>query len=115
MSDYTIYHNPRCSKSRQALALLQEAGKEVDIILYLEDIPSTDEIKSVLKKLGLTAADIVRKGEPAYKEHFTDVSDEDALIALLRQYPKVIERPIIIKGDVAVIARPPETLQALLS
>jgi arsenate reductase len=115
MSDVTIFHNPRCSKSRQALALLEEAGVGVAVRLYLEDTPSEDDLRDVLAKLGLSAADILRKGEEAYKAHFKGITDEAALISLLAVHPKVIERPIIIKGDKAVIGRPPEAVLTLLA
>ena len=114
MSDFTIYHNQRCSKSRQALALLQASGKEVEIILYQEDVPSQETIRSLLKKLGMSASDILRKKEAAYKAHFKNVTDEEALITLLASHPIVMERPIIVRGDKALVARPPELVQQLL-
>ena len=114
MSDITIFHNPRCSKSRQALALLEEAGVTPTIRLYLEDVPTKAEIKDVLAKLGCDCQAILRRQEEAYKAHFKEVDDEQALIALLTDHPKVLERPIIIKGDRAVIGRPPEAVHALL-
>ena len=114
MSDITIFHNPRCSKSRQALALLEEAGVTPTIRLYLEDAPTKVEIKDILAKLGCDCQAILRRQEEAFKAHFKDVDDEQALIALLTDYPKVLERPIIIKGDRAVIGRPPEAVHAFL-
>ena len=114
MSDITIFHNPRCSKSRQALALLEEAGVTPTIRLYLEDVPTKAEIKDVLAKLGCDCQAILRRQEEAYKAHFKDVDDEQTLITLLTNHPKVLERPIIIKGDIAVIGRPPEAVHALL-
>lgn len=115
MSDTTIFHNPRCSKSRQALSLLQDAGVAVTVRLYLEDVPNEAELRDVLAKLGLSVTDILRKGEDAYKAHFKDVTDEAVLISLLSQHPKVIERPLIITGDKAVIGRPPEAALTLLA
>ena len=114
MSKLSIFHNPRCSKSRQALAILRENGHEPEIILYLEQTPDTAMIKSVLAKLGLSAGDILRWGEAEYKTHFKDITDEDELILLMARFPKVIERPIIIAGDRAVIGRPPEAVRELL-
>ena len=114
MSKISIFHNPRCSKSRKALAILHEEGHEPDIILYLEQTPDTAAIASVLSKLGLSAADILRRGEAEYKAHFKDITDEDELISLMVRFPKVIERPIIISGDRAVIGRPPEAVRKLL-
>ena len=110
----SIYHNPRCSKSRQALALLEEKGINPEIILYLEDKPTKEELKDVLQKLGVSADQLLRKNEADYKAHMKGITDEDELIELMRAYPKVIERPIIIKGDKAVIGRPPEALLDLL-
>ena len=115
MSNVTIFHNPRCSKSRQALSLLQDAGADVTVRLYLEDIPNEADLRELLAKLGLSAVDIMRKGEEDYKTHFKDVGDEAILISLICQYPKVIERPIIIKDNKAVIGRPPEAALTLLA
>lgn len=114
MSDITIFHNPRCSKSRQALALIEEAGYAPIIRLYLEDVPTQAEIQDILTKLGCDCQAILRRQEEAYKAHFKEVDDEQALIALLTDHPKVLERPIIIKGDRAVIGRPPEAVHTLL-
>ncbi|HSX85845.1 MAG TPA: arsenate reductase (glutaredoxin) [Cellvibrio sp.] len=112
----TLYHNPRCSKSRQALALLQEHGIEPDVRLYLENPPTTTELKKLLVKLGIGARDLLRTGEDAYKE--LNLKDErlsdTVLIKAMAAHPKLIERPIAIKGDRAVIGRPPENLLALL-
>ena len=110
-----IYHNPRCSKSRQALQMIREKGLEPEIILYLESPPTKAELRDILKKLGKNAHDILRKGEAEYKAHFTAIShsDEEALIDLLVAYPKVIERPIVVTGAKAVIGRPPEAITVL--
>ena len=115
MSNVTIFHNPLCSKSREALSLLRESGADVTVRLYLEDVPNEAELRGLLAKLDLSAGDVLRKGEDAYKTHFKDVSDEPALISLMCQYPKVIERPIIIKDNKAVIGRPPEAALTLLA
>lgn len=116
MHDVTIYHNPRCSKSRQTLALIRDRGIEPHIVLYLDDVPSQSEIKDLLAKLGLGAQDILRKGEADYKAHIasTPSLDDDAIIALMTHYPKLIERPIVTYGDKAVIGRPPEAVLTLL-
>ena len=110
-----IYHNPRCSKSRQALQLIREQGLEPEIILYLESPPTKAELRDILQKLGKKADNILRKGESDYKAHFTAISraDEKALIDLLVAYPKVIERPIVVSGAKAVIGRPPEAISVL--
>jgi arsenate reductase len=112
----TLYHNPRCSKSRQALALLQEKGIELDVRLYLENPPTATELKALLGKLGVGARALLRTGEEIYKE--LNLNDERlseaALIKAMVNNPKLIERPIAIKGNKALIGRPPENLLALL-
>ncbi|WP_075186091.1 arsenate reductase (glutaredoxin) [Teredinibacter haidensis] len=111
-----IYHNPRCSKSRQTLALIEDAGITPDIVLYLETPPSVAEIKNILNKLNISARDLLRKGEASFKENQlsnTSLSDEQ-IIEFMVQYPKLIERPIVVKGDRAVLGRPPENVNALL-
>ena len=114
MSDVIIFHNPRCSKSRQALGLLEAAGIVPTIRLYLEEPPTSAEITDLLAKLDCKIDAILRKGEAAYKAHFKDVKDEADIISLLALNPKVLERPVIIKGDKAVIGRPPEAVLALI-
>ena len=116
MSEYQIYHNPRCSKSRQTLALLQEKGIEPEVILYLQNSPSVDDLKAVIAKLGVTVRDIIRTGEDAYKEQQLknpDLSDDELLAAMVAS-PKLIQRPIVIKGDRAVVGRPPENVLDLI-
>ncbi len=112
MSDVIIYHNPRCSKSRQTLALLEERGIEPAIVKYLEETPSAEELKSVLAKLGISARDLLRKKEAEYKEAGLDDTslNEDQVIAKMIEFPRLIERPIVIKGDAARIGRPPESV-----
>lgn len=112
-----MYHNPRCSKSRQTLELLRERGVEPTIVAYLDAPPSTEELGSVLKKLGMRPADIMRTGERAYKDARDEVvamSGDEQLQWLVRN-PKVIQRPIVINGDQARIARPPEAVLEILS
>lgn len=114
--DITIYHNPRCSKSRQTLALIEEKGITPNVVLYLDTPPKKTEIKTLLKKLGITARQLLRKGEEAYKTQQladTDLSD-DALIKAMLEHPKLIERPIVVKGEHAVLGRPPENVLSLL-
>lgn len=112
----TIYHNPRCSKSRQTLALLEENGVTPDVVLYLETPPDAATIKDIVAKLGLASArDLMRKGETAYKEqNLKDVTDESALIQAMTDAPILIERPIVIKGTKARIGRPPESVLEIL-
>lgn len=112
----TIYHNPRCQKSRTTLQLIQEAKNEVQIIEYLKTPPSTDELRDLLKKLGMTAEQIIRKGEAIFKENFKGKQfTEEEWIQILSDHPKLIERPIVVKGQKAVMGRPPENVQQLLS
>lgn len=109
-----LYHNPRCSKSRSALQLLQEAGKTVEVIEYLKTPPGASEIKILLKKLGLKAQDIVRKGEDLFKEKYKNkkISDNEWM-EILSKNPILIERPIAVSGEKAVIGRPPERVLEL--
>jgi len=111
-----IFHNPRCSKSRQTLALIEEKGVQPEIILYLENTPDENELKEILSKLGISARELLRKGEQDYKDH--NLSDptlsEQDLIGKMTQFPKLIERPIVIKNDKAVLGRPPENVLGLL-
>ncbi|MEH0156293.1 arsenate reductase (glutaredoxin) [Limibacter armeniacum] len=110
-----IFHNPRCTKSRQTLQLIEEKGADVEIVKYLDDTPSKSELKEVLKKLGMQPSQIIRKGESIYKEQFKgkDLSEDEWLDVLVNN-PKLIERPIVVKGDKAVIGRPPENVLSLL-
>ena len=109
MSDITIWHNPRCSKSRQALKLLEEQGAAPEVVKYLDTPPNKEEIKKILKMLGISARELMRTKEAIYKElGLKDVNDEEKLIEAMAAHPKLIERPIVIKGDKAVVGRPPE-------
>lgn len=110
-----IYHNPRCSKSRQTLQLINDAGAEVEIIEYLKDIPTAEELKTILMQLNLSPKDILRKGEAVYKEKFknSDFNDDEWLKVMI-EYPKLIERPIVVKGNKAVLGRPPENVLDLI-
>lgn len=116
MSQVTIYHNPRCSKSRQTLQILEDNGVSPEIILYLEIPLNASAITEVLSKLGINARDLLRKGEDAYKENnlSDDSLTEQQLIAAMAEFPKLIERPIVIKGGRAVLGRPPENVLALI-
>ena len=114
MPDVTIYHNPRCSKSRQTLQLLEERGVRLDIVLYLEQPPSLAELSTLLRKLGVGARDLVRKGEEEYKTLGLAGAGDDALLAAMHAHPKLIERPIVVRGARAVLGRPPENVLGLL-
>ena len=109
-----IWHNPRCSKSREALRLLEAQGKSVEIYQYLDEAPSREEIKSLLLKLGIGARDLIRTKETIYKElGLKDVEDEEMLIAAMSEHCKLIERPIVITDTKAIIGRPPERVLEL--
>lgn len=110
-----IFHNPRCSKSRQTLQLLQERGIKPEIVEYLQNAPTASELNSILHKLGKEPMELMRKGEDEFKEHVKgrDLSRSE-LIALMVQYPKLIERPIVLHGDKAALGRPPESVLEIL-
>jgi arsenate reductase len=112
----TIYHNNRCSKSRQTLALIEDKGVTPIIVNYLETPPDKVTLESLLKKLGLSPRDIIRKGEEAYKElQLNDASlSDDQLLNAIVEHPKLLERPIVVSDKRAVIGRPPENVLELL-
>ncbi len=116
MCKLTIWHNPRCSKSRQTLALIEAAGREVEIIRYLEQPPSLEVIKTMLSQLGLTdPRAMMRQGEAIYKELGLKSEDDfDGLLAAMAQHSILIERPIVSNSRRAVIGRPPESVKDLL-
>ena len=115
MSQVKIYHNPRCSKSRQTLEILQHQAVDVQIIEYLKQPPSGDEIKAILKALGISAHQLLRTKEAEYKEHqLSEQSSSEQIIAAMIASPKLIERPIVIKGNAARIGRPPESILEIL-
>ena len=116
MSAYKIFHNSRCSKSRQALRILQDNNCDIEVINYLEIDLDVSLIKDVLKKLSLKPRDILRTSEQDYKDNNLkedDFSDDD-LIDYMIKHPKLIERPIVIKGHRAVLGRPPENVLELI-
>lgn len=110
-----IYHNPRCSKSRQGLEILENSGKEFEIIKYLENIPSYSELLSIIEKLQIKPIDLVRKNETIWKENYKgkELSDKEIISAMI-QKPKLIERPIVINGNKAVIGRPLENISTII-
>ncbi len=115
MEDITIWHNPRCSKSRNALNLLEEKNINANVVKYLDDTPSKDELKEILNKLNMTAQELMRKGEAVYKElDLKSETNEEKLLDAMIENPKLIERPVIIRGEKAVVARPIENLEELL-
>ena len=115
MSGITLYHNPRCSKSRATLALLEEHGFQPTIVLYLDTTPDKTEISELLQKLQLSASELVRKGEDAYKAcGLSAASSQEEIVAAMAAHPKLIERPIVVKGNKAVLGRPPENVLELI-
>jgi arsenate reductase len=116
MTDLTLYHNPRCSKSRGALELLEARGLTPNVVRYLETPLNAAQIKALLGKLGISARQLLRSGEDEYKMlQLADESLSDAqLIDAIAQHPKLMERPILEVGDKAVIGRPPENILELL-
>lgn len=113
----TIYHNPRCSKSREALALLRDRGLEPDVVLYLDTPPDAAGLKTLLRQLGLPARALLRTKEEEYQALGLNnpALSDDALIAAMMQHPRLIERPIVVHQDRAVIARPAEKALELLA
>ncbi len=115
----TIYHNPRCSKSRKTLEIIQDAGIEPTIVLYLEDTPHASEIIALADKLGMSIDDLLRKGESEFKDatDLPDLADNAALAAWVEAHPIVLERPVVVDTDSgkAVVGRPPENVNELLS
>jgi arsenate reductase len=115
VADFTIYHNPRCSKSRATLALLEENGVEPRIIEYLKTPPTAAELRDIVAKLGIEPEQLIRKGEDVYRSRYADrqLSGEQWIEAMVRD-PILIERPIVVRGDRAVLGRPPENVHRLL-
>lgn len=111
----TIYHNPRCTKSRQSIEYLKEIGREFEMVLYLSDPIDKNTLKELLKKLNYSPMELIRKNEAIWKEEFKgqELSD-DQLIEAMIQYPKLMERPIIVNGDKAVVGRPTEAIDQIL-
>ena len=111
----TIWHNPRCSKSRATLALLEEQGVDPVVRLYREDAPSEAEIREALSMLGVSAVALVRKGEAVFKElGLSKDSSEDELISAMAAHPVLIERPVVISAGKAALGRPPESVLEIL-
>lgn len=110
-----IYHNPRCRKSRETLEIIKSKGQEPEIIEYLNTPPGADELKEVLGMLGMKASEILRKGEQVYKDNYKgkDLSEDEWIDAMI-EHPKLMERPIVVKGKKAVLGRPPENVNDLL-
>ena len=110
-----IYHNNRCSKSRKGVQLLEESGKEFEIIKYLENIPTQEELTNIISILNISPIDLVRTNETNWKENFKGKELNDMeIIAAMVEFPKLIERPIVINNDKAVIGRPTELIESII-
>lgn len=111
----TIYHNNRCTKSRCALAELEKSGKDFEVVYYLETPPNKSELKEIIQKLSIKPSELIRKGEKVFTENYKGkiLTDEEWIDAMVA-HPILIERPIIISGDQAVIARPTEKIKEIL-
>ena len=116
MTDLRLYHNPRCSKSRAALQLLEERGLTPTIVRYLDTPPDVDQLQALLRQLGIVPRQLLRSGEEAYQQlGLANPALTDAqLIEAMSKHPKLIERPILVAGDKAVIGRPPEKVLEVL-
>ena len=110
-----IYHNPRCRKSREGLDILEKSGKKFDIIKYLENVPSKEELKQMLDYLQKKPIELARKNEAIWKENYKgrELTDDEILSAMI-QHPKLIERPIVVHGEQAVIGRPAENILTII-
>jgi len=110
-----IYHNKRCKKSRETLQMIEDAGAMVEVVEYLKVTPSVEELRDIVDKLGIKSEELLRKNEAIYKEQYKgkELSDDEWLKAMVEN-PKLIERPIVVKGDKAVLGRPPENVKKLL-
>ena len=116
MKEFTIYHNPRCSKSRQALQIFRDRGIEPSIVEYLKTPLQKDELKKISTSLGFRPKEFVRKNESDFKERnlVNHLEDDDKMIEAMAAYPKIIERPIVVLKDKAVIGRPPDNVLKLI-
>lgn len=115
MTDVTLYHNPRCSKSREALALLESNGANIHEVRYLETPLSAAELTHLIDQLGIPAHELLRTNEPEYKEAgLSPASSKAVILVALAKYPKLLQRPIAVVGNKAVIGRPPEKVLELL-
>ncbi|TVQ78833.1 MAG: arsenate reductase (glutaredoxin) [Flavobacteriales bacterium] len=114
MSEYTIYHNPRCSKSREALSYLENNQLKYRVVRYLDEALTFEDLQEVLDKLDIEAIELVRTNEKIWKEQFADKElDEDEIIFSMLEYPQLIQRPIIVLNDRAVIGRPTNQIEEL--
>jgi arsenate reductase len=111
----TIYHNPRCRKSRETLAMVEASGQPYEVIEYLKTPPNRDELVKLLHQLHMKPEELVRKGEEIWKSEFKGKTlGDDEILSALSRYPRLIERPIVVKGSEAILGRPPENVIPLL-
>ena len=111
----TIYHNPRCRKSRETLALIQESGEDFEIVEYLKSPLSKEELKALLTKLQMQPGELLRKGEDIWKEKYKGKTlGGDQILLAMAEHPKLMERPVVVKGEAAILGRPPENVRRLL-
>lgn len=110
-----IYHNPRCRKSREGVQILEESGKKFEIVQYLNEVPSFNELKEIIDMLDITPIQLVRKNEAVWKENYKgkELSDDEIIQAMIEN-PKLIERPIVINNNKAVVGRPPENIRLII-
>ena len=110
-----IYHNPRCGKSREGLQILENSGKDFEVVKYLENVPSFEELKSIIEKLGIKPIDLVRQKEKIWIENFKGktMSDDETIFAMISN-PILIERPIVVNGNKVAIGRPPQNIAEIL-
>lgn len=110
-----IYHNPRCRKSREGVQILEESGKKFEIVQYLNEVPSFNELKEIIDMLNITPIQLVRKNEAFWKENYKgkELSDDEIIQAMIEN-PKLIERPIVINNNKAVVGRPPENIKLVI-
>lgn len=115
MTSVTIYHNPRCSKSRQTLALLESSRADINVVHYLDQPPGADELKKIISRLGIEPMEIVRTGEDEYKSSgLNENSGIEEIVRAILAAPKLLQRPIVVKGNKARIGRPPESVLEIL-
>lgn len=110
-----IYHNPRCRKSREGLQILEESGKDFEIVKYLENTPTKEELSDIIELLGIKPIDLVRKNESIWKENYKNkqLSDNEIITAMIEN-PKLIERPIVVNKNKAIVGRPPENIKKII-
>lgn len=110
-----IYHNPRCRKSREGVQILEESGKKFEIVQYLNEVPSFNELKEIIDMLDITPIQLIRKNEAVWKENYKgkELSDDEIIQAMIEN-PKLIERPIVINNNRAVVGRPSENIRLII-